>query len=108
MVGLWDRHSSKGHISVDLGAQRKSSSLWGGKAGGFPEEVVLQQDLDGWIEHARGAKAAWRTGQMEHRRAFWGGQSVEGVCGHKGTGEGYCRPGLAFGPCSLSTSGIFK
>lgn len=78
MVGLWDRHSSKGHTSVDLGAPRKSSSLFGGKAGGFPEEAVLQQDLDGWIEHARVAKAAWLPGR----------RSAEGHLGAAGPWRG--------------------
>lgn len=106
--GLWDRHSRKGHISVDLRAQRKSGSLFGGKAGGFQEAMVPQQDLDGRIEHARGAEAVGRTGQMERERTFRGGQAVEGACGQRGAGEGFSRPGLAFGPCSLSTPGIFK
>lgn len=41
MVGWWDRHSGQGQTSVDLGAQRKSSSLFrrGGRlprGGGAP------------------------------------------------------------------------
>lgn len=63
--------------------------------------------------------AAWSTGQTAWKglvsgagRTVEGGQSVEeGVAreeSEKDVAKGFCRPSLAFGPCSVSAQEILK
>lgn len=50
----------------------------------------------------------WKDLASRASRTFRGGQGMEGGAAREEPREGFSRPGLAFGPCSLSVSGIFK